>query len=398
MQNEVVFTTLVAGIKHYEGHEYTNIVAVIKEDEKEDISMKERVVIQIQKPEHALKEGVKIVTNRSSITMSNNFDKVTRKNIIGDNGIDTKIELSNYQIVVDEKFDFNEIETIYNNEPKPVVPKTIIDQCSFMGIFLVEKPQLIVTSKQNKALKGEITNGKDWKFPLYFTNLPVSQRDPTETELLLLQGVFRIIRDNSGFQVQGHGKVIYTDKYVVYPDSLIERKRIEYLPGNALECCDKDILESDTLVSFVKETHGLKVKKFSKPLKVYCKMLGWKGIRMQPKTVEEEPWWNGTGFFCDTKDSKSIRLKIKNNVMKDLIVLKPACEAVNYASDFELFNDARKRITNKDWIVELMYVYCEKQAEKSNSKEPPRKKQKISGASVPQCVTGYINIISMRRA
>eukprot|EP01084_Bolivina_argentea_P275546 469951_1 len=392
---ETTLKVLIFAVKHFDGHQYTNMICLKQDDDEKEYSLKDTFFVQTQKAERAIKFGSKIICD--GVEFSKNKEKITRSNVKGDCGVKYKIVLKNYRIVNDDE-DTTQIEKLFDNPPKPVIPRTLIDSKLFKGVFLVEEATFEPTSKANKALKGKITNGKDFKFQVWVPNLPLTQRDATHTEMILIRGVFRMLNVDSGFQVQGWGEIIYADKHMIYPEIFIEKKRLEYLPGNTLECTDKDFAEAQSIEAFIRETHGLKTKKHSREITVYVKSLQWTGLIQEPKNDEEDPWYNGTGYLCSTPDLPGVRLKIKDKVMREVIMLKPASEARNYKSDLELLEDVTERIEDKFWKVELMYCYNKKKADENNQRqsEPPRKRRKLNQDAAPQCVTGYSSITKMK--
>eukprot|EP01084_Bolivina_argentea_P275547 469952_1 len=401
MTEETTFKIVVGAEKHFDGHQYTNAIGIKddKDDEKKSDENPQEFMIQIQKAERAIRSGAKIIC--SGVEFGKNTETITRQNVRGDCGVKFKIdsEKCKYQVINNQDDDNTDIEKIFANQPKPVIPSTAIDSKKFMGVFLVEQATLSPTTVSNKVLSGEITNGKDFKFPCWIPNFPVTQRNPLDTELLLCKGVFRIIHNNGGFQVQGWGKIIYADKHTVYPDAYIERKRLEFLKGNTLECISKDLVQCTSVEEMVRKVHGSKVKKHSPPMRMYVKGLEWNRIVKEPKNGDEEPWYNGTLYGCSNPELSGVRLKVKDKVMREVIMLKPASQARNYKSDLALMMDVTDRIEDKFWNVELMYAFVANKAEESNKKvgQPPaKKKRKKNNSAAPQCVTGYISVISMK--
>ncbi len=150
-----------------------------------------------------------------------------------------------------------------------------------------------------------------------------------------------------------------------------------------------------TAEEFVVKCHGLKSKKHSPPLDLYVKAMDWKNNIPQTKPGSV-PYYNGTLYGCTRKEDRTIRLKIHNTVMRDVVMRKPASEALNYKSDLRLIMDVERRITDKIWRVELMYAYsAEKEAESNKPKQPSYKKRKFNGVSAPQCKTGYVSVVKM---
>eukprot|EP01084_Bolivina_argentea_P275545 469950_1 len=393
---ETTLKVLIFAVKHFDGHQYTNMICLKQDDDEKEYSLKDTFFVQTQKAERAIKFGSKIICD--GVEFSKNKEKITRSNVKGDCGVKYKIVLKNYRIVNDDE-DTTQIEKLFDNPPKPVIPRTLIDSKLFKGVFLVEEATFEPTSKANKALKGKITNGKDFKFQVWVPNLPLTQRDATHTEMILIRGVFRMLNVDSGFQVQGWGEIIYADKHTVYPDAYIERKRLEFLKGNTLECISKDLVQCTSVEEMVRKVHGSKVKKHSPPMRMYVKGLEWNRIVKEPKNGDEEPWYNGTLYGCSNPELSGVRLKVKDKVMREVIMLKPASQARNYKSDLALMMDVTDRIEDKFWNVELMYAFVANKAEESNKKvgQPPaKKKRKKNNSAAPQCVTGYISVISMK--